>query len=231
METVKPESNGDKGNTARRLVALALILSAPLLLYGVEAADPIPNDGWQYLFDGHSLDGLHVFLPDGSNVAPAAVWSARDGVLRCTGEPHGYVRTTRMYSDYHLVFEWRWPDGGGNSGVLVHIHEPDKVWPKSIEGQMQHEHAGDIWVIGGTSFKEHTDPVNRRVPKQEASSEKPLGEWNQYEVIARGDTLQLIVNGVLQNVATETTVTSGYIGWQSEGTPVEFRGIMLRPLD
>jgi len=214
----------------RRLIALGLILSAPVLLYGLESTDPAPNDGWVYLFDGHTLDGLYPFVPEDTGVDPATVWRAKDGILRCTGNPNGYIRTTRVYSDYHLIFDWRWPESGGNSGVLIHIHEPDEVWPKSIEGQMQHEHAGDFWVIGGTSFKEHTDPVNRRVTKQEAHSERPVGEWNHYEVISRGDSIQLIVNGVLQNVATQCTVQSGYIGWQSEGTPIELRGIKLKAL-
>lgn len=214
----------------RRFAALLLVLASPVLLYAVEAADPEPNDGWVYLFDGHSFKGLHRFAP-GAEDSLDAVWSIRDGVLHCSGSPNGYFRTERVYSNYHLIFDWRWPDSGGNSGVLIHIQDKDEVWPKSIEGQMQDQHAGDIWVIGGASFKEHTDPINRRVPKQEAPSEKPLGEWNRYEVIARGDTIQLLVNGVIQNVATETTIETGYIGWQSEGTPVEFRGIQLKHLD
>ncbi|NIA15590.1 MAG: DUF1080 domain-containing protein, partial [Nitrospiraceae bacterium] len=133
--------------------------------------------------------------------------------------------------NYRLTLEWRWPDGAGNSGVLLHIHEPDAVWPKAIEGQLQSGHAADFWVIGGTDFKEHTNKNDRRVIKRKRSNEKPLGEWNQYEIVCKGNTIRLYVNGLLQNSATETTVTKGYIGLQSEGTPIEFRNIILEPLD
>jgi hypothetical protein len=62
-------------------------------------------------------------------------------------------------------------------------------------------------------------------------NEKPLGEWNHYEAVCDGDTIRLTINGLLQNVATECTVTKGYIGLQSEGTPIQFRTIVLEPLE
>ncbi|NLF58841.1 MAG: DUF1080 domain-containing protein, partial [Candidatus Hydrogenedens sp.] len=62
------------------------------------------------------------------------------------------------------------------------------------------------------------------------SSEKPLGEWNQYKVVCKGDTIELYINGTLQNRATGCTVTSGIIGLQSEGTPIEFRNIHIEPM-
>jgi hypothetical protein len=181
------------------------------------------------LFNGKDFSGWKLFIPD-EKVDPATVWSIKDEVVHCVGKPAGYMRTEQAYSDYRLTFEWRWPEGGGNSGLLMHIQDGDKVWPKSIEGQLQHEHAADFWVIDGTDFKEHTNPADRRVPKRMDSNEKPLGEWNRYEVICKGNTIRLYINGLLQNTATETTVTSGYIGLQSEGTPVEFRNIVLEPL-
>lgn len=181
------------------------------------------------LFNGKDFSGWKLFIPD-EKVNPATVWTVKEGVVHCTGKPAGYMRTEQAYSDYRLTFEWRWPEGGGNSGLLMHIQEGDKVWPKSIEGQLQHEHAADFWVIDGTDFKEHTDSADRRVPKRTDSNEKPLGEWNRYEAVCKGNTIRLYINGLLQNTATETTVTSGYIGLQSEGTPIEFRNIVLEPL-
>ena len=35
-----------------------------------------------------------------------------------------------------------------------------------------------------------------------ASSEKPTGEWNTMEVICNGNTIEVFVNGVLQNKGT-----------------------------
>jgi hypothetical protein len=155
----------------------------------------------------------------------------KDGLLYCTGVPNGYIRTVNDYSNYKLTVEWRWPGEAGNSGVLLHMSEPDKVWPKSIEAQLQSENAGDIWLIDGTDIAEHLDKANRRVEKKEKSSEKPLGEWNTYKILCNGNNISLTVNGVLQNSGTQATVQSGKICLQSEGKPIEFRAVYLEPLD
>ena len=182
------------------------------------------------LFNGKDFTGWKLFIPD-ENVDPATVWEVRDGGVHCNGKPAGYMRTTKEYENYRLKLEWRWPGRGGNSGVLLHIHLPDKVWPKSIEGQLASGHAADFWVIDGTDFKEHTNKDDRRVPKRKKSSEKPLGEWNQYEIFCKDNVIRLHINGLLQNVATDTTVNKGYIGLQSEGAPIQFRNITLEPLN
>ena len=182
------------------------------------------------LFNGHDLTGWKLFVEDDS-VDVNTVWSVADGVIHCTGKPSGYMRTEADYANYKLHVEWRWPAQPGNSGVLLHMSEPDTVWPKSIECQLMSGNAGDFYVIGGTDFKEHVDKSTRRVPKKADSSENPAGEWNTYEIYCRGNTIRSFVNGVLQNEATETTVSSGKICLQSEGKPIEFRNIYLESLD
>ncbi|GMU93789.1 MAG: hypothetical protein AMXMBFR4_28470 [Candidatus Hydrogenedentota bacterium] len=188
------------------------------------------------LFNGQDFEGWKLFIPD-ENVDPKTVWEIRDGVIHCKGKPAGYMRTTTEYENYKLTFEWRWPEGGGNSGLLMHIQGEDKVWPKSIEGQLMSRNAADFYVIDGTEFKEHIEhvkainkPDERRVPKKTDSNEKPLGEWNTYEAVCDGNTIKLYVNGLLQNEATDANVSKGYIGLQSEGTPIEFRNIVLESL-
>jgi len=183
------------------------------------------------LFNGKDFEGWKLFIPN-ENVDPATVWTAKDGVVRCTGSPAGYMRTVKKFSNYKLTFEWRWPEKGGNSGCLLHINGEDKVWPRSIESQLHSGDAGDFWVIDGTEFNERkpNKPDDRRVPKKTESNEKPLGEWNKKEVICSGNTINVFVNGLLQNVATGTTVNEGHIGLQSEGTPIEFRNILLWPV-
>jgi len=182
------------------------------------------------LFNGRNVEGWKLFVPD-PNVDVSKVWTVRDGVIHCAGNPVGYIRTLQEYENYRLRFEWRWPEGGGNSGVLLHISGEDVVWPRSIESQLQDRYAGDFWVIGGAEFKEHTNPADRRVPKRTDSNEKPLGEWNVKEIVCKDNTISVTVNGHLQNVATETNVNRGTIGFQSEGAPIEFRNITLEILD
>jgi hypothetical protein len=179
------------------------------------------------LLSSSTLDGWTPVLKDAS-VDPAAVWSVKDGVLRCEGKPSGYIRTTEVYSDYHLHLEWRWPEKPTNSGVLLHITGPDIIWPQCIEAQLQNQNAGDFIAIGGSSFAEKKDAA--RVPKRHGSNEKEPGQWNSYDITCQGDTITLVVNGLLQNTATKTSLTSGPIALQSEGSPIEFRNITLTPL-
>jgi len=181
------------------------------------------------LFNGQNMDNWKPYL-ENPDVDPATVWSVQNGLLRCEGRPSGYIRTTEDYSNYNLHVEWRWPEKPSNSGVLLHMSEPDMIWPKAIEAQLMNQNAGDFYVIGGTDFKEHKGKKSRRVPKLNDSSEKDPGQWNTYDIICRGNTIELYVNGVLQNKATEATVNSGKICLQSEGTPIEFRNIKLELL-
>ena len=77
-------------------------------------------------------------------------------------------------------------DPGGNSGVLLHTSTPDalNVWPKSLEAQLNHKNAGDIWVIGTTCEIENADKrvTGRRHFNLTDDSEKPIGEWNDYKI-------------------------------------------------
>ena len=63
-----------------------------------------------------------------------------------------------------------------------------------------------------------------------ASSEKPLGEWNTYEIFCRADTIEAFVNGVRQNYVEKLPAAAGAIAFQLEGFPVEFRNVWLEPL-
>jgi hypothetical protein len=58
-----------------------------------------------------------------------------------------------------------------------------------------------------------------------------IGQWNQMEVICQKDEIKVFVNCNLVNHAAECSVTRGAIALQSEGRPIEFRGIRLTPLN
>ena len=180
------------------------------------------------LFNGKDFTGWMFFMRD--NADPTNAWSIADGVIKCTGRPAGYMRTTQNYRDYKLTVEWRFVRAG-NTGVLVHMSEPDKIWPKSIECQGQSGNQGDFYVIDGTDFKERRGMEGRRMAKRGESNEKPVGEWNTYEIICAGNTIKPYVNGKLMNEATECTVSSGKICLQSEGTEIEIRKVVLEPAE
>jgi len=71
----------------------------------------------------------------------------------------------------------------------------------------------------------------RHTAKAHPTNEKPLGEWNRYRIVLNGGTLELYVNDLLQNTATDVEVKPGRIALQSEGAHIEFRNIVLRPFN
>jgi hypothetical protein len=87
------------------------------------------------LWNGKDLTGFKPYASD-TQQDLTKTWFVKDGVIRCEGNPPGYLRTEKNYANYLLHVEWRWPEKGGNSGVLVHMSGPDKVWPKSLECQL-----------------------------------------------------------------------------------------------
>ena len=162
------------------------------------------------------------------------VWSVRDGVIHCTGKPNGYIRTVESYANYKLHLEWRWPGKPSNSGVLLHRAGIDKVWPKCVEAQLMHENAGDFWLLSFSTIQSGGKQIG---PKQYAngkkkhpSNEKPLGQWNTYDIICNDGSVKLYVNGLLQNQGSGADPASGPICLQSEGTPIQFRNIYLEPV-
>jgi hypothetical protein len=180
------------------------------------------------LFDGKSFSGW-TFVSKGTNAPAEAIWSVTNGEIHCLGKPVGYARTVKSYRDYQLHVEWRFPDGAGNSGVFLHVNPPDKVWPLCFEAQLLSGSAGEVRLNGGSRIA-GLDANAQAVPHQQPGSEKPLGEWNSYDIVCRGNSISVRVNGVLQNDITGTSVSSGAIALQAEGKSVEFQNIYLEPL-
>ncbi len=189
------------------------------------------------LFNGKNLDGWKVFIdPKAKDVKPEDVWSVKDETIVCKGKPYGYIITEKEYENYVLEVEWMWPGKGYNSGVLVHVTGPDKLWPKSVEAQLMSGRAGDFWLVSG--FKMDVDKSRQdekvshhywRIDKDTAV-EKKLGEWNKYEITCKGDTIKVVVNGKLCNEGKNAEITKGKILLQSEGGEIHFRNVKLTPL-
>ena len=183
------------------------------------------------LFDGKDLAAWTFHLNDGGKMADA--WSVSDGVLICKGNPIGYLRTKAKFTNYVLKLDWRFnpvTKKAGNSGVLLRMQDPDKVWPKSIEAQLQSGSAGDFWNI--EAFTMTTDParLKGRNTKHLRANEQPVGEWNEYEIIVNGGDVILNVNGETLNSASACEEIAGSICLQSEGAEIHFRNVRLAPI-
>jgi hypothetical protein len=186
------------------------------------------------LFNGKDFTGWTFCMKNSAD--PAKTWSVTNGVIHCTGRPTGYLRTKQGYSNYVLTVEWRFvkiAPKADNTGVLVHMQLPDKVWPMCIQNQGLSGRQGDLFVMAGAECKEHLasgKDANTPVALRGEPNEKPIGEWNTNVTVCAGNDVKAVINGKLLNEITECTVSSGFVGIQSEGGDIEIRKIYLEPL-
>ncbi len=227
---------------------------ADLASFLLEDRDVDPDYGeWVDLLGSGTLDGWVAFHPTGDLGAAGAThvangswksapggtsigsaWTLSDGMLATPGQPIGYIRTEARYRDFELRLQWRFPAGSdpGNSGVLLRLIGEDEVWPRSIEAQLMHRNAGDIWNIGEFDMlTDHARTDGRRTVKLAPTKENPVGGWNDYLIRLDGPDLELRVNGRLQNEARWCAELPGYIALQAEGAPIEFRNVRLRAIE
>lgn len=219
---------------------ISATLFAFLILAGCEKKTP--------LFNGKDLTGWHADVPMKDSVPDAsASFIVRDGLLVSLGEPRGHLITDEVFENYRLEVEYRFVGEPGNCGVLVHASTPRflyKMFPKSIEVQMEHQNAGDFWVIGEDitvpDMEKYRGPEAdwgttegkaRQILNLTDGSEKPLGEWNRMAIECVGNRIKVWVNGDRVNYGYGATVSRGRISIQAEGAEVELRKIELQKID
>ncbi len=228
VQTVELIDNDKAGRCMEGVLALQLHAGAPMSVdfKDIRLKDLPPHYGEAVrLFNGKDLTGWTY-----SSDAQKDVWSVKDGVLCDAGRPAGYLRTEADYRDFIVRMQVRHLSKG-NGGVLLRMTGKDGVWPRSIECQGMVDNKGDIFNIG--QFPMKTDPARtggRRTKKMHPSNEKPLGEWNEYELMLDGGRLEIRVNGLLQNFADDCEHIAGKICLQSEGSRMEYRNIVLIPI-
>ena len=67
-------------------------------------------------------------------------------------------------------------------------------------------------------------------PKLAESNEKTVGEWNSCDIFCRGDSIEVLINGLKQNSIEKLPTTSGQVALQLENAAIEFRHIWLESL-
>jgi hypothetical protein len=184
------------------------------------------------LFNGKDLSEWN-FVVDKNSESADKVFSVRDGVIHIEGTL-GYMYTKKKYGNYVLHAEWRWPAEATNSGIFVLIEDPKNPFPNGVECQLGAGNAGDLVLLGGSNLNEYKAPPEGRpafpvLKKANPSSEKPVGEWNHANIFVQDGIINVFINGIHQNTATNK-VKSGYIGLQSEGKDIQFQNITVTDL-
>ncbi len=196
--------------------------------------------GWKLLFDGKSLAGWRSYKTE---AAPTG-WTAADGVLTRTGAG-GDLMTVEQYGDFEMRFDWKVTQGG-NSGVIYRIATTEPYpWHTGPEYQVLHNagHADGKNPITSAGSNYAVNPPPKDLTK-------PVGEWNEGRVIARGNHVEHWLNGVkvvdyeigspdwearvkaskFGKIPPYGRTTRGYIALQDHGDVVSFRNIKIRPL-
>jgi hypothetical protein len=217
---------------------------ALLFVVTMSTALAADNDGFVPLFNGRDLAGWV-----NANCAPET-WSVRDGVIHCTGQPIGALRTDRQYENFILEAEWRHLSSGGNSGIFIWgtpIAAPGVPFLRGIEVQvLDHGYAtqyekqtgkkpdwftthGDVFPIHGASMKPFSpNHGDRSFPSENRS--KPSPEWNHYRIVCTNGVIRLSVNGKEVSGGENCNYRKGYLALESEGAPVEFRNLRIQEL-
>jgi hypothetical protein len=197
--------------------------AAPVAVTRQAKAD---DTGFTRLFNGKDLTGFKTFLdPKAGTDDPTKTWTVQDGSIVCSGKPNGYFYTDASHSNYVLRYDWRYPVGSApssNSGCLVHIQQPHGLWPKSVEPQGRYFDHGKLYFI-------KVKPIEQKFDAEALKGAlKPIGEWNTTEITCDANgAVSVKVNGVPVS-SGKTELTEGPIGWQSEGSEIHFRNILIK---
>ncbi|HMF13048.1 MAG TPA: DUF1080 domain-containing protein [Gemmataceae bacterium] len=208
------------------LALLAVALCAVVLGQGRAADD---DKDFVDVFNGKDFKGLKFEIGKSD---PEKTWSVKDGVIICTGKPNGYFYTDKSYKNFVMRYDWRYkrPDNlkedkdfGGNSGALMHIQEPHKVWPKCVEVQGENRTHGSFIFISCKGTGKYDKAAKDKAVK-------PVGEWNTTEITCLPDGAMTVkINGADVN-AGMSELTEGPFGFQSEGAEIHFKNIKVKQL-
>ncbi len=217
-----------------------------VLLLGTLTATTANSADWVNLISGDSLEGW-------TKVGGGATYEVEDGVITGTTGPGKNTFLTRgPYADFELEFEVRC-DPELNSGVQIRSHVYKEATPQESnpnrlreEGEVygyqceitsktngENGCAGNFWDEG-----RRTRWLDPTVNAEEKQAVYKAGEWNQFRVIARGNRIQSVVNGVPVADFTDDRDAEGFIGLQvhsiKKGTGpynVSWRNIRIRELN
>lgn len=195
------------------------------------------GEGWTPLFNGKDLKGWSFEVRQDKKskekADPTKAFTVKDGEIQITGEPWGYMYSKKSLKNYVLSYTWTFPKNQPekttmNTGLLIHIQKPHKVWPHSVEPQGRYMDHGKIFFIG---FNKKQKTMQEFDAEGQKKALKPSHEWNTTEVTARGDgSFEVRINGQLINKGS-SSLTEGPIGFQSEGSRFHIKEIKMKKLN
>ena len=195
--------------------------------------------GWKLLFDGKKLDHWRNYRSQ----TIGSGWKVVDGALTRAAQGAGDIITVEQYDSFELSLEFK-ISKGGNSGLMYHVLESDKVGAafSGPEIQIQDNVDGHDPQKCGWLYQLYPARVD---------ATRPAGQWNQLRIRITPEQCSTHMNGlryaryvkgsadwkkrVAKSKFAKFTgfgeATKGHICLQDHGNPVAFRNIKIRKLD
>ncbi len=203
------------------------------------AVNQFPEDGVPPGWVARHWADVHNPPPEG------AVWRVENGLLKGSSPRGTWLLSEKEYSDFRISFEWKLPERG-NSGFAIRAPLFGDPAYDGIELQMvdaRYYNPGD----NPTPLEPTGSLYDALAPKEQVYK---AGEWNKYEVTARGSLIKVVLNGILiQDINLDTQDSfhpkrhdgtdaptlkdrprMGHIGFQElsrDGGHVEIRNIQI----
>jgi hypothetical protein len=204
--------------TARWFVACALagLFGAVAVSRAAPGPDNEPPSGFVALFNGKDLTGWKA--PEGDN----GHWKVVDGVIDYDAESESRQRdkslwTEKEFGDFVLHVDWRIKEAPFMNPNVPYIL-PDGSHAHDVHGQELHRTLPDAdsgvylrgsgkyqvniwcWPIGsGEMYGVRTDrkmpPEVRAAATPRTQADRPVGEWNHFEITTRGNAVSVVLNG------------------------------------
>ena len=190
--------------------------------------------GFTPLFDGKTLTGWKLVGGHGPG------YVVQDGKIVCPADGGGNLFTEKEYSNFALRFEFMLSPGGNNGIGIRAPFEGDAAY-QGMEIQVLDD--GDKMYAGKIKSEQHHGSVYDVIPAR-TGYKKPVGEWNEEEIVADGSRIRVTLNGVIildadLNMVKEPAVLArhpglarkaGHIGFLGHGSLVQFRNVRIKEL-
>jgi hypothetical protein len=238
MSANNPCFDTSKRSRTPNILLSGLLLSLLLRAVPIAAAETpsaLDSDpkGWTDILPKPDLNGWYrVPVPPTGNLGRQQ-WhvDAEQKTLVCDGDGgHDMLLFAEEIGDavFHFEFRYTRVEGttGYNSGAYVRNSKDGGIWHQAQFGD-----AKDGYLFGETLTADGKKKFFNLAKTVTDMRVKPAGEWNTFEVTARGKVLTLWVNGAVTCQFTDCGLVKGHLGLEAEGYRIEFRNLKIKPLD
>lgn len=202
---------------------------------------PTDAKAWKPLFDGSSLDGWET---TGSSEG----YRAEDGWLIVPAEGGGWIRTRDSYQNFRLRMDFKISEMANSGLCLRATHDDANPAYSGCEIQILDDFNWERVTQTTLAPYQFTGSLYGAMPTGDRGALRPIGEWNTYEILVRGERMACSLNGrVLWDVLTSELeaakppfaerAAAGAIGFQRYGAPnvtsanaAWFRNVYLQEL-